>query len=72
MVNVKLSPREEAVLAWLLEGLSNKEIGLMLGISTRTVQKHLTSIYEKLSVSTRGEAVVAVLRWNRQRGIAAM
>lgn len=68
----ELSPREEAVLVWLLEGLSNKEIGLMLGISTRTVQKHLTSIYGKLSVSTRGEAVVAVLRWKRQRGSAAM
>ena len=71
-MNVKLSSREEAVLTWLLEGMSNKEIGIMLGISARTVQKHLTNIYGKLSVTTRGEAAAATLRQFRQRRLDAV
>lgn len=55
-----LSAREQAVLAWLQQGKSNKEIGLALGISHRTVQKHLQRIYERLGVQTRAKAIVLI------------
>lgn len=57
-----LSERERAVLNWLTHGLSNKEIGLALSISPRTVQKHLQRIYQHLGVQTRAEAIVRIHR----------
>lgn len=62
MVNQGLSKREREVLVWLKQGLSNKEIGLALGISPRTVQKHLQRVYHHLGVQTRTEAVVRIHR----------
>jgi DNA-binding CsgD family transcriptional regulator len=53
-----LSKREQVVLSWLQQGLSNKEIAQALGISPRTVQKHLQRIYHHLGVQTRAEAIV--------------
>jgi DNA-binding NarL/FixJ family response regulator len=53
-----LSTREQEVLSKLREGKSNKEIGGMLGISPRTVQKHLQRVYQHLGVGTRAEAIV--------------
>ena len=50
------------MLACLQEGLSNKEIGLMLGISPRTVQKHLQRVYYHLGVKSRTEAILVSLR----------
>ena len=52
-----LSPREKEVLALLVERLTNKEIGAQLFISTATVKRHAHSIYEKLNVKGRHEAV---------------
>ena len=52
-----LSPREKEVLALLVERLTNKEIGEKLFISTATVKRHAHSIYEKLNVIGRHEAV---------------
>ena len=57
-----LSEREHAVLSWLQHGLSNKEIGLALSISPRTVQKHLQRVYQHLGVQTRAEAIVHMRR----------
>ncbi len=57
-----LSKRERAVLSWLAHGLSNKEIGLALSISPRTVQKHLQRVYQHLGVQTRVEAIVRTYR----------
>lgn len=53
-----LTRREIEVLDRLREGLSNREIASKLGISTRTVQKHLQRIYAKLGVKGRTAAVV--------------
>lgn len=58
----RLTEREQAVLSWLRNGLSNKEIGLAMGISPRTVQKHLQRVYQHLGVRTRAEAVTQVYR----------
>ena len=57
-----LSKRESDVLLCLQKGLSNKEIGMMLGISHRTVQKHLQRVYQHLGVESRVEAVVIMQR----------
>ncbi len=57
-----LTPRELDVLRLAAKGLTNKAIGHQLGISHRTVQGHLASIYGKLGVSSRTEAVTEALR----------
>ncbi len=53
-----LSPREREVLILAGKGLSNKEIAQSLELSWRTVQTHLESIFNKLGVASRTEAVV--------------
>ena len=57
-----LSERELDVLRLAGQGLTNKAIGLDLGISDRTVQGHLANIYGKLGVSSRTEAVTTALK----------
>ena len=52
-----LTTREREVLELLSEGLSNKAIASRLGISEHTVKFHLSSIFSKLGVSSRTEAV---------------
>jgi DNA-binding CsgD family transcriptional regulator len=56
----QLSPRQKEVLACLARGHSNKEIGETLGISVRTVEGHLSLIYDCIGVRTRA-AVLLVL-----------
>jgi DNA-binding CsgD family transcriptional regulator len=48
-----LSPREAQVLQWVSQGKTNKEIGVILEVSPRTVQKHLEHIYQKMGVESR-------------------
>lgn len=55
--SVELTPRELEVLQAAATGERNKEIALRLGISARTVKAHLTSIYNKLGVDSRGAAI---------------
>lgn len=57
-----LTPRELDVLRLAARGLTNRAIGYELGISHRTVQGHLASIYGKLGVSSRTEAVTEAIR----------
>lgn len=57
-----LTPREHEVLESVAQGLTNRAIGLQLGISNRTVQGHLANIYAKLQVSSRTEAVTRALQ----------
>lgn len=52
-----LSAREKEVLQLMAGGLANKQIALQLGISEHTVKFHLSSLYAKLNVSSRTEAV---------------
>lgn len=58
---VRLSPRELAVLSLVAEGASNREVGKQLHISVATVKTHLIHIYEKLDVDNRTAAVTAAL-----------
>lgn len=57
-----LTEREIAVLRLAARGLTNKQIGVDLGISDRTVQNHLANIYGKLGVASRTEAVTVALQ----------
>ncbi len=52
-----LSERELEVLRAAAEGGTNQQIALQLGISERTVRAHLTSVYNKFGVSSRGAAI---------------
>ena len=58
-LDASLTARETEVLSWLAKGKTNRDIGDILGMSPRTVNKHLEHIYEKLGVETRTAAVAA-------------
>ena len=57
-----ISPQEMRLLKLLTEGHQNKTAAAELGISVHTVTFHLRSIYEKLHVHSRSEAVARALR----------
>lgn len=56
--NSQFSEREKEVTELLLQGKSNKQIALALGVSASTVEYHLKNIYKKLQVNSRTEAVL--------------
>jgi len=57
-----LTFREVEILMWIARGKTNKEVGLILESSPRTVNKHLEHVFEKLGVSTRAAAVAIILQ----------
>jgi DNA-binding CsgD family transcriptional regulator len=60
LIELGISPREIDVCRWIVEGKTNSEIGLLLGISARTVEKHVERILQKLGVEHR-QGVAQVL-----------
>jgi DNA-binding NarL/FixJ family response regulator len=59
---VELSARELEVLKGVVEGKTNQEIAFQLGISVKTIEKHLDGIFTKLGVASRVEAAVLAVR----------
>jgi DNA-binding NarL/FixJ family response regulator len=57
-----LSERERALVKLMMDGRSNDEIGRELGIASKTVETHLTRLYERLGVETRTELALKVER----------
>lgn len=57
-----LTRREDEILDLLGKGLSNRELGQVLGIAEDTIKTHLKSLFRKLDVSDRAEAVREGLR----------
>ena len=55
---IALSPRQLECLSWAEAGKSARDTGAILGISQRTVEKHLQQAYDLLGVRTRIQAVV--------------
>ncbi|HYF57970.1 MAG TPA: helix-turn-helix transcriptional regulator, partial [Burkholderiaceae bacterium] len=57
-----LTGRETEVLLWVARGKTNRDIAEILGMSPRTVNKHLEHVFEKLGVETRTAAAAAAAR----------
>lgn len=57
----RVTAREAEVLHWIVEGKNNPEIGLILGISGRTVDKHVERVLSKMGVENRASAIRQVL-----------
>lgn len=55
--HAQLSPREREVLALIVEGLTNKEIGRVLGLSPRTVESHRAHLFDKLAVDSLAQLI---------------
>ena len=57
-----LTEREREVLHWLTQGASNEEISQHLYVTVATVKAHLTSIFTKLKVTSRAQAIVTAVK----------
>ena len=68
-----LSSREREILQWVRRGKTNVEIGMILGISGFTVKNHLKSIFQKINVSNRAQAVgkLEAINGASQRALAS-
>jgi DNA-binding CsgD family transcriptional regulator len=60
-----LTPREAEVLSWVAQGKNNLEIGMILEVSARTVQKHLEHVFQKMGVESRTAATLRA--WQASR-----
>jgi DNA-binding NarL/FixJ family response regulator len=61
-----LTTRESEVLSWLAKGKTNRDIAQILGLSPRTVDKHLEQIYAKLGVENRTAAAAIATSASRR------
>jgi len=59
---LQLTAREAQVLQWIANGKTNREIAEILGISPRTINKHLEQLFPKLGVENRTSAAAKALR----------
>jgi NarL family two-component system response regulator LiaR len=60
----ELTPREQEVLALMIEGLTNPEIAERLVVSRSTAKAHVSNILSKMGVSNRAEAIALALQYN--------
>jgi len=60
LIQFQLTTREAEIGYWLAEGKSNPEIGAIIGISPRTVEKHLENILQKLGAENRTTAAILI------------
>ncbi|MEN5229704.1 response regulator transcription factor [Brevundimonas naejangsanensis] len=58
----RLSPRETECMLWVSRGKSSSDIGMIVGLSPRTVDSYLEKVCAKLRVRTRIEAVAVAVR----------
>jgi DNA-binding NarL/FixJ family response regulator len=68
LASAALTPRETEVLSWLAKGKTNRDIAEILGMSPRTVNKHLEHVFEKLGVETRAAAAAIAATLLREDG----
>ncbi len=66
IASLGLSSRQADVVRLVVQGKTSSEIGELLGIASRTVEKHIETIYEKLGVNTRAALVARVLHASDQ------
>src|SRR6185436_12799565 len=58
----ELSAQEQRILALVVEGKTNKEIGAALGLSDKTVKNYLSNAFQKLNVTRRSQAAALFVR----------
>lgn len=63
-----LTDRENEILGYVKDGFTNKAIALEMHLSQRSIEKSLTTIFSKLKVESRAEAVI---KWNEQMQIVS-
>ena len=63
-----LTTRQIECLAWVREGKSSADIGVILGLSRHTVDEHLTAACDRLGVRTRTQAVAEAI----ERGLLSV
>jgi two-component system, NarL family, response regulator DevR len=69
----QLTRRELTVLQLIGEGLTNRQIGIRLGLAEKTVKNYVNHLLPKLGVERRTQAAILVTRWSdRRRGRAAV
>ena len=51
--DIRMTQREKEVVAWIVDGMSNKEIAVKMNIATFTVKSHVHNILEKLALQSR-------------------
>jgi two-component system, NarL family, competent response regulator ComA len=61
-VRISINQKEQSIIEGIASGKSNKELAQTLFMSQRTVENHLTRIFEKLRVRSRGEVIVEAQR----------
>ncbi|MDC8771008.1 XrtB/PEP-CTERM-associated transcriptional regulator EpsA [Roseateles albus] len=59
-----ITERERQILSWLREGMSNQQVGEVLGISALTVKNHVQKILRKLNAANRAQAVARAMSMN--------
>jgi len=62
LATAALTPRETEVLSWVAKGKTNRDVADILGMSPRTVNKHLEHVFEKFGVETRAAAAALASR----------
>jgi DNA-binding CsgD family transcriptional regulator len=67
-----LTAREEEVLSWVAAGKSDRQVAAIVGLSVRTVQKHLANAYVKLGVENRTAAAMRLEALRRAIAVCAM
>ncbi len=63
-----ITPRELAVIEYILSGNSNREIAEILAVSERTVKTHITNIYTKLFVENKVQLLNALKTYSESAG----
>lgn len=66
-MSLSLTAREAEVLYWVMRGKTNRDIGDILGVSHRTINKHMEHLFEKLGVETRTAAAALAMQRLRLR-----
>lgn len=66
-----LTEQEQRIMELVAQGKTNKEVGLALRLSEKTVRNHLTTIFQKLHASRRSEAAVAYVQESQIQGKSA-
>jgi DNA-binding NarL/FixJ family response regulator len=61
----QLSPQERRVVAYLAEGLTNKEIGDRLGLTEKTIKNYLATVFSKLNIVRRAQAAAIWVEGSR-------